>query len=191
MLGSAGGVILLATFGAVLTWCHSMPFPICHERVLCKIVLNPFCRFDILPWQTFWSIMREFWSEVLRTQNSELRLRSILLVCRSRSLCCCACFHYVMVVGQLIWHLEFKCIGAPTFLVQCGLCFCSRRLADACSFCWLELQGAMVVKEMARFRAPWPLILLVLLLGWTTNVSHSPLGFADFFAGEAGECFHA
>jgi hypothetical protein len=43
----------------------------------------------------------------------------------------------------------------------------------------------MVVIELAKFRAPWPLILAILLLQWTTNVSHSPLGFADYFAGAA------
>ena len=43
----------------------------------------------------------------------------------------------------------------------------------------------MVVAEMLRARIPWPLILIVLLLGWTANVGHGPIGYAEFFAGQA------
>ena len=42
----------------------------------------------------------------------------------------------------------------------------------------------MVVAELARLGVPWPMILLMLLLAWSTNVSHTPIGFADFFSGE-------
>jgi hypothetical protein len=36
---------------------------------------------------------------------------------------------------------------------------------------------------MAKFGIPWPCILLVLLLGWTQNIRHDPISFAEFFAG--------
>lgn len=37
---------------------------------------------------------------------------------------------------------------------------------------------------MRQFGLPWPVVLLVLLLGWTSNISHAPIGFAEFFAGQ-------
>ncbi len=42
----------------------------------------------------------------------------------------------------------------------------------------------MVVKEL-QGKCPAPLILIVLLLGWTVNVGHTPIGCSEFFAGVA------
>ena len=47
----------------------------------------------------------------------------------------------------------------------------------------LSLFCTMVVVEMEAMGMPWPLVLVVLLLQWTQNVSHTPIGFAEFFAG--------
>ena len=48
----------------------------------------------------------------------------------------------------------------------------------------------MVVREMLKFGIPWPMILIVLLLGWTTNVAHDPVTFSEFFgAGEQTQAF--
>lgn len=46
---------------------------------------------------------------------------------------------------------------------------------------------AMVVQELHKGNVPWPMILLVLLLGWTTNVSHTPIGFSEYFAGAGAQ----
>ena len=41
----------------------------------------------------------------------------------------------------------------------------------------------MVVVEMKAMGMPWPLVLAVLLLQWTNNISHTSIEFAEFFAG--------
>lgn len=50
------------------------------------------------------------------------------------------------------------------------------------SFC-----GTMVVRELLAGGVPWPMILLVLLLKWTGNISHTPIGYCELFAGEAAQ----
>ena len=45
----------------------------------------------------------------------------------------------------------------------------------------------MVVQEVARAHLPWPMILLVLLLRWTSNVHHHQIQFADLFSGQAAQ----
>jgi len=45
----------------------------------------------------------------------------------------------------------------------------------------------MVVLELKRAGAPWPLMLCILLLGWTANLHHSPISFADLFSGEQAQ----
>ncbi len=44
-----------------------------------------------------------------------------------------------------------------------------------------------MVAELAHLGVPWPMILIMLLLAWSTNVSHEPIGFADFFSGEEAQ----
>ena len=41
----------------------------------------------------------------------------------------------------------------------------------------------MVVAELAKLGMPWPMILVMLLLAWSSNVSHSPIGFVELFSG--------
>lgn len=48
-------------------------------------------------------------------------------------------------------------------------------------------EGAMVVREMAAWGVPWPVILACLLLVWTTNVHHHPINYSAFFEGERAQ----
>ena len=45
----------------------------------------------------------------------------------------------------------------------------------------------MVVREMAAWGVPWPVILACLLLGWITNVHHHPINYSAFFEGERAQ----
>ena len=48
-----------------------------------------------------------------------------------------------------------------------------------------QVAGHMVVRELLAGGLPWPVILIVLLLKWTANVSHEPIGYCELFAGQA------
>ena len=45
----------------------------------------------------------------------------------------------------------------------------------------------MVVLELRSLGLPWPMILLILLVQWTENISHTPLQFSAFFEGEGAQ----
>ena len=58
--------------------------------------------------------------------------------------------------------------------------------ADLVRLIAVTVEG-MVVVELAKLGAPWPLILICLLLGWSSNVPKSPIAFAGFFAGKEAQ----
>ena len=44
-----------------------------------------------------------------------------------------------------------------------------------------------MVRQLARLKAPWRLILCILMLTWSDNLHHGPVDFVDFFCGEGAQ----